>query len=95
MAGLRAPCNLLRSKPYLFRGPENRVQGVGTRTAASADIAFRKERPFLRNAFALEPETLAVMRDPLSHLRNWFRYRRAEAAHLDMEGVDLDAFVGP
>ena len=65
-----------------------------------ADIAFYKQRkhtpvgryqrkiaPFLRDAFGLEPETLAVIRTPLEHLRSWYRYR---ASTLD---VDFDGFV--
>lgn len=65
-----------------------------------ADIAFYKHRkhtpvgryqrkiaPFLREAYALEPETMAVIRAPLEHLRSWYRYR---AANLE---VDFDGFV--
>jgi hypothetical protein len=65
-----------------------------------ADIAFYKQRkhtplgryqrkiaPFLRTAFGLEPETMAVIRAPLEHLRSWYRYR---AATLE---VDFDGFV--
>ncbi|WP_299024360.1 hypothetical protein [uncultured Sulfitobacter sp.] len=65
-----------------------------------ADIAFYKHRkhapygryqrkiaPFLREAFDLTPETMAVIRAPLEHLRSWYRYR---AADLD---VDFDGFV--
>ena len=65
-----------------------------------ADIAFYKQRkhtplgryrrtirPFLRDAFDLDPDTMAVIRAPLDHLRSWYRYR---AADLD---VDFDGFV--
>ncbi|MDG1351810.1 MAG: hypothetical protein P8P70_01330 [Sulfitobacter sp.] len=47
----------------------------------------RKIAPFLRDAFGLEPETLAVIRTPLEHLRSSYRYR---ASTLD---VDFDGFV--
>ncbi|MCX7567530.1 hypothetical protein OS189_14380 [Sulfitobacter sp. F26169L] len=65
-----------------------------------ADIAFYKHRkhtpvgryqrkiaPFLCDAFGLEPETMAVIRAPLEHLRSWYRYR---ASTLD---VNFDTFV--
>ncbi|MEP1765398.1 MAG: hypothetical protein ABJJ53_01905 [Sulfitobacter sp.] len=65
-----------------------------------ADIAFSKHRkhspvgryqrkiaPFLQQAYNLKPETMAVIRAPLDHLRSWYRYR---AATLE---VDFDGFV--
>lgn len=65
-----------------------------------ADIAFYKNRkhtpvgryqrkiaPFLREAYGLKPETMAVIRAPLEHLRSWYRYR---AASLE---VGFDGFV--
>lgn len=65
-----------------------------------ADIAFYKHRkhtpvgryhrkiaPFLREAYALEPETMAVIRAPLEHLRSWYRYRASTLP------VDFDGFV--
>ncbi len=65
-----------------------------------ADIAFYKQRkhmplrsyrrvvaPFLDSAYGLTPETMAVIRAPLDHLRSWYRYR---AADLD---VDFDGYV--
>lgn len=65
-----------------------------------ADIAFYKHRkhtpvgryqrkiaPFLSAAYDLCPETMAVIRAPLEHLRSWYRYR---AATLE---VDFDGFV--
>lgn len=66
-----------------------------------ADIAFYKQRkhtpvrryqrkiaPFLREAYQLEPETMAVIRAPLEHLRSWYRYRAVSLT------VDFDGFVG-
>ena len=65
-----------------------------------ADIAFYKHRkhtplrryqrkiaPFLQTAFDLEPETMAVIRAPLDHVRSWYRYRAPTL------GVDFDGFV--
>ncbi|UWR23287.1 hypothetical protein [Sulfitobacter sp. S190] len=65
-----------------------------------ADIAFYKHRkhmplrryrrkvaPFLASEFDLRPETMAVVRAPLDHLRSWYRYRAADLA------VDFDGFV--
>lgn len=34
--------------------------------------------PFLYRNGRLQPETVAVMRDPLDHLGSWFRYRQRE-----------------
>ncbi|MEQ6201551.1 hypothetical protein ABMC88_00730 [Sulfitobacter sp. HNIBRBA2951] len=65
-----------------------------------ADIAFYKHRkhtpvgryqrkiaPFLEAAYDLRPETMAVIRAPLEHLRSWYRYRAATLP------VDFDGFV--
>ncbi|MDX2485577.1 MAG: sulfotransferase family 2 domain-containing protein [Pseudodonghicola sp.] len=56
-----------------------------------ADITFSKQRkhitaqrfhnqiaPFLKRAFALEPERMAVMRDPEDQIRSWYKYRSRE-----------------
>lgn len=39
----------------------------------------RRMLPFLRDTYGVEPERLAVMRDPLDHMKSWFRYRRKAA----------------
>ena len=84
----------------LFSVPRTGSTAMEVALKPWADIAFYKQRkhtpvsryqrkiaPFLRAAYGLEPETMAVIRAPLEHLRSWYRYR---AATLD---VDFDGFV--
>ncbi len=84
----------------LFSVPKTGSTAMEVALKPWADIAFYKQRkhtpvgryqrkiaPFLRDAYQLEPETIAVIRAPLEHLRSWFRYR---AATLD---VDFEGFV--
>jgi hypothetical protein len=84
----------------LFSVPKTGSTAMEVALKPWADIAFYKHRkhtpvgryqrkiaPFLRAAYGLEPETMAVIRAPLEHLRSWYRYR---AATLD---VDFDGFV--
>ena len=88
----------------LFSVPKTGSTALEMALKPWADIAFYKHRkhtpvgkyrrkimPFLQKAYGLEPETMAVMRDPLAQLRSWYRYRIAERD--DMAGVDFDAFV--
>lgn len=74
-----------------------------------ADIVFRGRRkhmsaeafdthcaPFLKNAYELTPERIAVMRDPLDHMRSWYRYRRRDALHGSKKStanMSFEAFV--
>jgi hypothetical protein len=84
----------------LFSVPKTGSTAMEVALKPWADIAFYKHRkhtpvgryqrkiaPFLREAYGLDPETMAVIRAPLEHLRSWYRYR---AATLD---VDFDGFV--
>jgi len=84
----------------MFSVPKTGTTAMESALKPWADITFNKHRkhspvnryrrkiaPFLRTAFGLEPETMAVIRAPLDHLRSWYRYR---AATLD---ADFDAFV--
>lgn len=83
-----------------FSVPKTGSTAMETALKPWADIAFYKQRkhtpvgryqrkiaPFLRAAYALDPETMAVIRAPLEHIRSWYRYR---AANLD---VDFDGFL--
>ncbi|RFP85751.1 hypothetical protein DZK27_15975 [Rhodobacteraceae bacterium 63075] len=74
-----------------------------------ADILFKKRRkhmsaeafdktcaPFLRRAYRLTPERVAIMREPLDQLRSWYRYRTREAllgSKKSTAGMSFDAFV--
>ena len=84
----------------LFSTPKTGSTAMEVALKPWADIAFYKHRkhtpvsryrrkiaPFLRDAYDLEPETMAVIRAPLGHLRSWYRYR---AASLE---IDFDGFV--
>jgi hypothetical protein len=84
----------------LFSVPKTGSTAMEVALKPWADIAFYKQRkhtpvsryqrkiaPFLRAAYALEPETMAVIRAPLEHLRSWYRYRATTV------GVDFDGFV--
>ena len=84
----------------LFSVPKTGSTAMEVALKPWADIAFYKQRkhtpigryqrkiaPFLHAAYGLEPETMAVMRAPLEHVRSWYRYR---AATLE---VDFDGFV--
>jgi len=66
--------------------------------------AFDKHcAPFLLQAYQLTPERIAVMRDPLDHLRSWYKYRTREAlrgspkssAGLSFEAYVRDALADP
>lgn len=84
----------------LFSVPKTGSTAMEVALKPWADIAFYKQRkhtpvgryqrkiaPFLHEAYGLTPDTMAVIRAPLDHLRSWYRYR---AATLE---VDFDGFV--
>lgn len=84
----------------LFSTPKTGSTAMEVALKPWADIAFYKHRkhtpvgryqrkiaPFLREAYDLTPETMAVIHNPLEHLRSWYRYR---ASTLE---VDFDGFV--
>lgn len=84
----------------LFSVPKTGSTAMEVALKPWADIAFYKHRkhtpvgryqrkiaPFLHEAYGLQPETIAVMRAPLEHLRSWYRYRATSLT------VDFDSFV--
>lgn len=84
----------------LFSVPKTGSTALEVTLKPWADIAFYKQRkhtpvrryqrkiaPFLRDTFDLAPDTMALIRTPLEHVRSWYRYR---AATLE---VDFDGFV--
>jgi hypothetical protein len=74
-----------------------------------ADIVFAKRRkhmtagqfhrrmgPFLKDFYNLEPERLAVIRNPLDQVRSWYRYRtKPKSGRSDAETsqISFDDFV--
>jgi len=84
----------------LFSVPKTGSTAMEVALKPWADIAFYKHRkhtpvgryqrkiaPFLDSAYNLRPDTMAVIRAPLEHLRSWYRYRAAGLP------VDFDGFV--
>lgn len=53
--------------------------------------------PFLKSSFDLDPESVAVVRDPIDHARSWYKYRSPERMSQDDPachgGVSFDEFV--
>jgi len=71
-----------------------------------ADIIFAKRRkhmtagqfqrrmmPFLKGFYDLEPERMAIMRDPIEQIRSWYRYRSATKRKNNVAGRSFDEFV--
>jgi hypothetical protein len=90
----------------LFSVPKTGSTAMEVALKPWADIAFYKHRkhtpvgryqrkiaPFLRAAYDLTPETMAVIRSPLEHLRSWYRYRAA-LLEVDFEGF-VEAVLSP
>jgi hypothetical protein len=90
----------------LFSTPKTGSTAMEVALKPWADIAFYKHRkhtpvvryqhkiaPFLRAAYDLTPETMAVIRDPLEHLRSGYCYR-APTLEVDFDGF-LNAVMQP
>ncbi|WP_227267450.1 hypothetical protein [Roseobacter weihaiensis] len=83
--------------------PKTGTTAIETALGGRAEIIFTKERkhlnakryqskiaPFLKSAFGVETETVAVMREPLDQIRSWYRYRARDAvAGLDRSTRDI------
>lgn len=55
-----------------------------------------KVAPFVKSCFGVQPETLAVIRDPVDHLRSWYKFRSREGiavAEKSASGTSFDEFV--
>ena len=55
-----------------------------------------KIAPFLHDTFAITPDPIAVMRDPIEQIRSWFRYRsgpRQAGTPKGTGGCSFDDFV--
>lgn len=56
----------------------------------------RKVAPFLNELCGARPERMAVMRDPVTQIRSWYRYRSRKdkaGSPLSTEGISFDEFV--
>jgi len=71
-----------------------------------ADIVFTKRRkhmtagqfqrrmmPFLNEFYNLQPERMAIMRDPIEQIRSWYRYRTDSKRKNHIQDVSFDQFV--
>lgn len=71
-----------------------------------ADIVFAKRRkhmtagqfqrrmmPFLKDFYNLQPERMAIMRNPIEQIRSWYRYRSKPGGKNSVEGRSFDEFV--
>jgi len=90
----------------LFSVPKTGSTAMEAALKPWADIAFYKHRkhtpvgryqrkiaPFLHEAYDLIPDTMAVIRAPLEHVRSWYRYR-ASTLEVDFDGF-VQAVVSP
>ena len=56
----------------------------------------RHMAPFLQSAYGVNPERMAVMREPVEQLRSWYRYRCAErlkGSKKATQNISFDEFV--
>lgn len=73
---------------------------------ADADIVFAKRRkhmtagqfqrrmmPFLDQFYSLQPERMAIMRDPIEQIRSWYRYRSDPKRKHQVADCSFDDFV--
>jgi len=52
--------------------------------------------PYLKGAHDLDPERVAVIRNPIEQVRSWFRYRKrpkVAGGPMDLSGMSFDDFV--
>ena len=53
----------------------------------------KRWRPFLKKSWGVEPETVAVLRDPLDRLKSWYKYRSSPERRNTVSGLSFDDFV--
>ncbi len=88
--------------------PKTGTTAIEMALRPKADIIFGKQRkhmtaqrfhrriaPFLNNAFDLQPERFAVIREPEEQIRSWYRYRTREGHEGSKSaiGLSFDEFV--
>lgn len=68
----------------------------GRRKHANLSFFHRKLGPFLESAYGLTPERMAVIREPIDHMRSWYRYRARDALigkPASTAGMSFDDFI--
>ncbi len=89
--------------------PKTGTTAYETALKGKADIVFKGRRkhmsalifdtqcaPFLEATYKLTPERVAVIRDPLEHLRSWFKYRTRDGlkgSKRSTQGMSFEEFV--
>ena len=89
--------------------PKTGTTAIETTLRRHADILFAKNRkhmparafhrnvaPFLKTAYDLVPDRVAVMRDPIAQLSSWYRYRSGDRLHgspKSTAGISFDQFI--
>ncbi len=53
----------------------------------------KRWRPFLKRSWDVEPETVAVLRDPLERLKSWYKYRNSPERRKSVAGLSFDEFI--
>lgn len=93
----------------LLANPKTGTTGYAATLRGKADIVFRGRRkhtsaasfenhvgPFLKNAYKFTPERVCVMREPLDHMRSWYKYRARPAlaaSNRSTANMSFDAFI--
>lgn len=89
--------------------PKTGTTAIEMALKSKADVIFTKGRkhtpalrfrnkiaPFLRDTFGINPDPIAVMRDPIEQIRSWYRYRsgpRQKGTPKGTGGCSFDDFV--
>lgn len=89
--------------------PKTATTAIETALRRKADIVFQRGRkhmparrfhrrvaPFIAQTFDLQLETVAMMREPLEHLRSWYSYRTRDdkiGLPKSTQAVSFDRFV--
>jgi hypothetical protein len=99
----------LRHRLAFLATPKTGTTAVEMALRPKAEIIFAKGRkhvtaqryrarvaPFLQETYGAQAEPLAVMRDPVTQIRSWYRYRNAprlEGSPLSTRGMSFDDYV--
>ena len=99
----------LRQGLAFLATPKTGTTAVEMALRPKAEIIFAKGRkhvtaqryharvaPFLQETYGMRPEPLAVMRDPVTQIRSWYRYRsapRLEGTEVSTRGMTFDDYV--
>ncbi len=86
--GTTALAMALRSRADIIFG--------GKRKHMNAAFFHRKVAPFLKDAYKVTPERMAVIREPLDFMRSWYKYRQRKqlaGTPKSTQGLSFEAFI--